>query len=273
MLRNRIITALLLIPLVVAAVLWLPSTWFALLIGAFLLLGSKEMAQLSNVNSPLALLLYAAVFSAMLATIYFVVPVEWKPLLQLLAVAWWLLITLYLLMRRKSIEAVPALRPGILLIGGVILAIAWLSVLDLHQKSANGPALVMFMFVLIWVADSGAYFAGRAWGKAKLSPVVSPGKTWAGAMGAMAGAVVCASGLWWLGLVSASLLSLILLCLLVTAVSIGGDLWESLLKRQAEVKDSGTLLPGHGGVLDRVDSLLAAAPVFAIGLDVLEALA
>ena len=137
---------------------------------------------------------------------------------------------------------------------------------QLHRSGDDGPVLVLFLFVLIWVADSGAYFAGRAFGKTKLSPFVSPGKTWAGAMGALAGAVFSAVVLitgGWAG--DAALVPFVLLSLLVTAVSIGGDLWESRLKREAGVKDSGNLLPGHGGVLDRVDSLLAAAPVFAVG--------
>jgi len=273
MLRNRIITAVILIPLVVAAILLLPSPWFAILIGFFLLLGSKEMAQLSNIKSPVLIGLYGLCFVIALLGIYFLLAAKWQVVLQIFAVLWWLAISVALLTRGKPVEAVGGKRLGILLLGGLVLLVAWLSVLNLHRQSENGPALVMFLFVLIWVAESGAYFAGRAWGKTKLSQFVSPGKTQAGAMGAMAGALVCAFGLWFSGLLSVSLIGLVLLCLLVTAVSIGGDLWESLLKRQAQVKDSGTLLPGHGGVLDRLDSLLAAAPVFVIGLDVLEALA
>jgi phosphatidate cytidylyltransferase len=133
--------------------------------------------------------------------------------------------------------------------------------------------LVLFLFVLIWMADSGAFFAGRAWGERKLAPAVSPGKTWTGAAGALGGAVICALVLDQLALLSLSIASLVLLCLLVTIASIGGDLFESLLKRQAGVKDSGTLLPGHGGALDRIDSLIAAAPVFTVGLGMLERLA
>jgi phosphatidate cytidylyltransferase len=126
---------------------------------------------------------------------------------------------------------------------------------------------VLFLLVLIWIADSGAYFAGRRWGRRKLAPLVSPGKTREGAYGALAG------GLLWGGVLAAlygvsvpQQGGLVLLCLLTVVASIVGDLYESLSKRERGVKDSGSLLPGHGGILDRIDSLTAAAPVFALGL-------
>ena len=179
---------------------------------------------------------------------------------------WWVSTTFLLIGRRSELPRVHGSRPVILLLGGLVLATAWISILDLHGAGASGPALVLFLFVLIWVADSGAYFAGRAFGKRKLSPFVSPGKTWAGAGGAVGGAILCALFMAAAAAAGqASLPALIVLSVLVTLVSIGGDLWESRLKREAGVKDSGNLLPGHGGVLDRVDSLLAAAPVFAVG--------
>jgi phosphatidate cytidylyltransferase len=134
--------------------------------------------------------------------------------------------------------------------------------IQLHQTPAIGSGLVMFLFVLIWVADSGAYFAGRAFGKHKLSPHVSPGKTWEGAFGALLGAVVCGVVLYRFEWFELSLVQLVFVCVATAWVSIGGDLFESVMKRQADMKDSGDLLPGHGGVLDRIDSLLAAAPVF-----------
>ncbi len=131
---------------------------------------------------------------------------------------------------------------------------------------------MLFLLVLIWIADSGAYFAGRRWGRVKLAPAVSPGKTREGVYGALAGAMLCALALAWMRPEIGAALVTIPLCLLTCLVSVAGDLFESLIKRQAGVKDSGTLLPGHGGVLDRIDSLTAAAPVFVFGLMWLEQL-
>jgi len=126
------------------------------------------------------------------------------------------------------------------------------------------------MMVLIWGADTGAYFAGRAFGKRKLAPQVSPGKSWEGVAGAMGVTVVVALvGGALLDVSGVALFGLVILSLITVAFSIVGDLMESLMKRRVGVKDSGTLLPGHGGVLDRIDSLTAAAPIFALGVSLL----
>jgi phosphatidate cytidylyltransferase len=155
---------------------------------------------------------------------------------------------------------------GVFVSGLLVLIPAWAGLVWIHQLS-RGPYLVLFLLVLIWIADSGAYFAGRRWGRRKLAPLVSPGKTREGAYGALAG------GLLWGGVLAAlygvsvpQQGCLVLLCLLTVVASIVGDLYESLSKRERGVKDSGSLLPGHGGILDRIDSLTAAAPVFALGL-------
>lgn len=266
MLWQRVLTALVLAPLVIAAILWLDSSLFSLILGGVVLLGAYEMGRLANLDRVPALAAFVVAVGVSLWLIaQFLQPVHRMPVQGLMA-AWWVLITLSLLARRRDLERVSQRRPAILLLGGLVLVVAWWSVVGLHASGPQGPPLVLFLFILIWVADSGAYFAGRAFGKRKLSPFVSPGKTWAGAYGALAGAVVSAALLMVAGYAGqATPIPLILLCLLVTLVSIGGDLWESRLKREAGVKDSGSLLPGHGGVLDRVDSLLAAAPVFALG--------
>jgi phosphatidate cytidylyltransferase len=122
------------------------------------------------------------------------------------------------------------------------------------------------LLLLIWAADTGAYFAGRRWGRHRLAPAISPGKTLEGVWGALAGAVVVALGfgVWW-GLEAVRSAGLVVLSVAVASISIAGDLLESNWKRLADLKDSGTLLPGHGGVLDRIDSMTAAAPFFALG--------
>ena len=266
MLWQRLITALVLVPLVVAGILYLDTGVLAAVIGVIVLIGAYEMARLANLHNRIAQggFILAVALAQWLAWQY-LQPAHLVYLQWTMAV-WWVFTTLALVSRRNELPRVHGSRPGTLILGGLVLVTAWSSIMALHASGERGPILMLFLFVLIWVADSGAYFAGRAFGRRKLSPFVSPGKTWAGAGGAAAGAVVSAMLLEAGGAAgAASLAGLIGLSLLVTAVSIGGDLWESRLKREAGVKDSGNLLPGHGGVLDRIDSLLAAAPVFGLG--------
>jgi phosphatidate cytidylyltransferase len=149
----------------------------------------------------------------------------------------------------------------------LILSAPWAALVELHGGSAQGPLLVLFLMMLVWTADSLAFFVGRRFGRTKLAPAVSPGKTRAGVYGALGGAAAWGLLLGLsLGLGPLETLLAALLCGLTVSVSVVGDLYESLLKRRRGVKDSSHLLPGHGGMLDRVDSLTAAAPVFVLGL-------
>jgi phosphatidate cytidylyltransferase len=266
MLRLRILTALVLVPVAVAGILWLPTPWFAAALGLVFLVGSLELARLCNLHSRMAQLGFAVlVGSVMFAGWWLLVPERTRALLWLLA-GWWVIVGILMVVRRRPLERIDARRWGILSLGAAVLLGAWLALVMLHANPSAGPALVLFLVVLIWVADSCAYFAGRAFGRRKLSPFVSPGKTWEGVAGATLGAVAAAVALTALGMVDAvPMIAVVSLCVAVTWASIGGDLWESRLKREAGVKDSGAVLPGHGGVLDRFDSLLAAAPVFVAG--------
>ncbi len=274
MLWQRVLTALVLIPLTVAGILLLDSGVLAALFGAAVLLGALEMGRLAKLAQPAARYGFVAAVAVVLwLAWHYLLPVHVRSLQAIMAL-WWLLMTVALVARRSELPRAVGSRPAVLLLGGLVLTSAWLSIVTLHASGAHGPILVLFLFVLIWVADSGAYFVGRAFGRRKLSPFVSPGKTWAGAAGAAVGAVASALVLSASGLVGdPPVVALVLLSVLVTAVSIGGDLWESRLKREAGVKDSGSLLPGHGGMLDRIDSLLAAAPVFALGAGLIGAAA
>lgn len=130
----------------------------------------------------------------------------------------------------------------------------------------------MFFLILIWVADSGAYFSGQIFGRHKLAPHISPGKSVEGVVGALLGGILCAGVLVWLQWLKIPAPLLMLLCASTVMVSVGGDLWESVLKRERGVKDSGNILPGHGGVLDRIDSQIAAGPFFVAGLLLLGAM-
>lgn len=269
MLWPRVLTALVLAPLAIAAILLLETPYFAIVLGALVLVGAAELARLSGLEKPTASWAFAGLVGAGLWLAWVLLDsgsLHWA--LWLLA-AWWCVMTVVLVLRRAQLVRVSGLRVGNLVIGGLLLAGAWASVVALHSE-ASGPVLVLYLFVLIWLADSGAYFAGRALGRHKLSPAVSPGKTWEGAIGGLAGAAVAALVLVLGGFAGQlPLAAFVTLSLLVALVSIGGDLWESRLKREAGVKDSGSLLPGHGGMLDRVDSLIAAAPVYVLGLSLI----
>jgi phosphatidate cytidylyltransferase len=192
------------------------------------------------------------------------------------AVAWWfaslLIIRQYEFDPRQvrwlvgsAVQFHPSWLLGML--GVIVLVPPWLSLLVLHGSATPGSALVLMLMALVWTADSGAYAAGRLWGRTKVAPKVSPGKTWEGVYGGMAAAALTAviAGQW-IGFGWRTQVSLVLLGIVTVLFSIIGDLFESLIKRMAGVKDSGRLLPGHGGVLDRIDSVTAAAPVFALGL-------
>ena len=153
-----------------------------------------------------------------------------------------------------------------MVLGLIILVPTWCSLVYL-KSLANGSAFIIYLLFLIWAADSGAYFIGRKWGKRKLASHVSPGKTWEGTIaGIISGLFVTMAFILFTENIVNNEILFILISILVIVMSVIGDLMESIVKRNANIKDSGHLLPGHGGILDRIDSLTAAAPVFTFGL-------
>ncbi|HHH37950.1 MAG TPA: phosphatidate cytidylyltransferase [Sedimenticola sp.] len=270
MLLQRLITALVLIPLVVGGVLYLPTPGFALVLALIVLYGGWEWGALAGLSGLLARITYLFSIALLLGGVWLLLERDaaWGLRIAGLASLWWLLVAVWLIRYRPERTRPPS--PGLRVAAGqVVLIPFWTALVRLHASGSDGPALVLFLMVLIWVADSGAYFAGRRWGRVKLAPRISPGKTREGVYGALLGAALCGVLLGWFRPESGPLPLLIPFCIGIALVSVCGDLFESLLKRLAGAKDSGHLLPGHGGVLDRIDSLIAASPVFVSGLSLL----
>jgi phosphatidate cytidylyltransferase len=265
-LKLRAITALSLVPLVIAAILLLPSSAFAVVVMGVLLLAAREWCELAGLSTRMARVSYLAGILALM-TLLWVWP-RWQVWLLGISAIWWVAQSLVLL-RVREIPRVEGIQWSLLAVGILVLVGPWAALVHLHGLAEIGPGLVLFLMLLIWTADSMAYFVGRAWGggRAKLAPLLSPGKTRVGVYGALVGAAVCGLVFAWIH--SASLpgtLVILVICGVSVAISVVGDLYESLLKRRRGLKDSGQLLPGHGGMLDRIDSLTAAAPVFALGV-------
>ncbi len=268
MLGYRLLTALVLIPLVVLAVFRLSNPAFALASTLVPLAGIWELTTLAGLEGKGWRLAVVAAGALLLMVLWRFGATVWADGLLLALGGWWLVNLIVLLSGRVEPRSFTGLRVVRLLLGLLFLSGAWLALVRLHQLP-NGPVLVLFVLALVWVADSAAYFAGRALGRHKLAPHISPGKTMEGAGGALAGAALFSLLGHYMGWLPLNAFSALLLGVATAAVSVGGDLWESLLKRERGVKDSGSLLPGHGGVLDRVDSQIAALPFFLAGLMIL----
>jgi phosphatidate cytidylyltransferase len=261
MLKQRIITALILLPIALGGFFFLDGAAFALFIGVVVTLGAWEWARLAGFEVQSQRVAYAAAVAVILYGAW-LLPVV-APWLLGAAVLWWLVATLLVLSYPDSSRYWGGL-PGKLVIGLLILLPAWQGLVLLKQwPQANG--LIIAVMVLVWGADIGAYFAGKAFGRRKLAPRVSPGKSWEGFYGGLLASllITLVVGLQQ-GWQSADLMLALAGAALVVAVSVIGDLTESMFKRQSGIKDSSNLLPGHGGVLDRIDSLTAAIPVFAV---------
>lgn len=258
MLRQRIITALVLAALVLGAIFWLPANVTAGVITLLVLAGAWEWAAFPGLKHPAARVAYVAVIAACIAFVWSQ-GTDSPRADQLLSAAliWWLVAFVWIATMPSAVNRASAALAGIL-----VLVPAWLALIRLHQ---HAPFWLLFLLLLVVAADVGAYFAGRRFGRHKLAPKVSPGKTWEGVLGGLvAAALMAVAGTAWFNVHVGSFIGV---CAIVVLASIVGDLTESLFKRHAGLKDSGTLLPGHGGVLDRVDSVTAAAPIFLLGME------
>lgn len=274
MLKQRICTAAILIPCVILAIFFLPTVVLAAIFGAIVLLGAWEWAKLFKWDSPgLRLSFVAITFLVLFAEFYISRSALGLQAVLWTAPVWWLIAGGWIYRYNQSkVTAANQLLPlsqrlkG-LLIGLLVLTPPWLTLVTLHGSDIYGPRYVLFLLLLIWLADTAAYVFGRSFGRRKLAPQVSPGKTWEGVFGALLSTGIFAvSGASLLNVPDDSRLIFVFICLVSVIFSIIGDLFESMIKRRAGVKDSGELLPGHGGVLDRIDSVTAAAPLFLFGI-------
>lgn len=267
MLRDRLLTALILIPLFISLVLLLPPKHFSIVTGLLLILCAYEWSSLMGVKAFPKNILYPFFMIVLLVLMLYLLyrHILSVPMMLYAAFIFWLLATIFVISYPKTsrIWSKSVLLRG--LMGIMVLAPCWVA-LNVIRIFPYGTYLLLFVFVLIWGADSGAYFVGKKWGKTKLAPLVSPGKSWQGLFGALVtSAILVLSVSLWLQFPYVVWGPLLLLSLITVLFSVVGDLFESMLKRNEGLKDSGRLLPGHGGILDRIDSLTAAAPIFALG--------
>ncbi|MFO7594597.1 MAG: phosphatidate cytidylyltransferase [Pseudomonadota bacterium] len=264
MLKQRVITALILAPLALWGIWQLSTESFAFAMALIFLLGAWEWSRLSGLHKRPGRTIYSAMLAAMMYGVYLLLQVDnWILVILVIALMWWTLglMTVLTYPQSGTLWQSAAARGAA---GVFIMLPAWAAIVMLHQEFGAGYVILLVM--LIWGADTGAYFAGRTFGRHKLAARVSPGKTWEGVFGGMALALaISVVGAYWLG-AAGNIPLFLLIVLLTVAISVLGDLIESLFKRIANLKDSGGLLPGHGGVLDRIDSLTAAAPMFTLGL-------
>jgi len=258
LLRTRVITALVLAPLVIAAIYLLPLPLCAAFFWLIAAAGAWEWAGLAGIGGRAGRGLCLLVLAALALGSWFV-PDLW-PWVLWLGAAFWVLAGVAVLTYPRGGRI--TVTPLVAVPAGLIVAwSAWLALVVIRTHP-GGASWVLWLLLLVWGADIGAYFAGRAFGRRKLAPAVSPGKTWEGLFGGAAVSLLVTLVL--LVPMGAFSLAWVPLVLVLVAVSGFGDLFESVMKRARGVKDSGALLPGHGGALDRIDSVVAALPVFAL---------
>lgn len=262
MLKTRLLTALILLTAFLAALFYLLGIFWAVLLLGLTVAASREWCRLGRFS--VRQTIFYLIFTTLLGgELLFLVSeaVSLNPastaMVWLYAVSgiFWLLWVPIQLKTAQSIRST-----------SIFMLLGWLVLLPtclaLYQLRAIDPSLLLGLMGVVWVSDSTAYFAGRAYGKRKLAPQISPGKTWEGVIAALIGVLIYAMAwLYWVDKGNIPASWLIPLLLMLAVLGIIGDLFESLLKRQAGVKDSGNILPGHGGILDRIDALVSTLPV------------
>ena len=259
MLMWRVITALVLLPVVLGAVFLTEREVFRWIAGAFFLAAGWEWAGMMRGANALLRTGWCVLLVAVMVLAEHFRPqwlLVWLPL-------WWLLALVWVVMYPRATAGWYRL-PVQAVIGLALLVPSWQAILLVQDQGAvglGGPWALMFILLWVWAADTGAYFAGRAFGKHKLAPRVSPGKTLEGLVGGIALSLAIVALVGWKVPLEVTAVPLALVAVVTVLASVLGDLFESMAKRQAGIKDSGKILPGHGGMLDRIGSITAALPV------------
>jgi len=282
MLKQRITTALILLPVVLLLFFTVALEFFAAAIGLVVFLVALEWAKLAGFQSIVHRAIFAVAVSLVNLGIWILEPnfatwpsLSWPnffaadlPLIALFCgVAGFVISSLIVFSYKPSPNwwANPLVQSflGLIMLPALFVALISIRKVAMLDEPFRGGGLVLYMFCLIWAADSGAYFAGKAFGKNKLAPVVSPNKTWEGAIGGLCLSVIVGwAGAYLLGMDIQDPLLFSGVLFFLAAASVLGDLFESAMKRVSGIKDSGQMLPGHGGFLDRLDSTVVVAPLF-----------
>lgn len=257
-LAQRVVTAAVILAFLLPAFLLLPKLFGEMLVALFVLGAAWEWAAFPGWRSMGARLAYVAMIAALIALAEFAVPrIVSASGVAFASMAWWAVALVCI--TRFPIRISPAMA---VVCGALVLVPAWVSMTALLETPVGGRTLLLLALATVWAADVGAFFAGRRFGRVKLAPRVSPGKTWEGVIGGLlCAALTAAAGAAWLGHAAGPAIAV---GVSVAALSVVGDLTVSMFKRNSGLKDSGNLFPGHGGVLDRVDSVTAAAPLFVL---------
>jgi phosphatidate cytidylyltransferase len=281
LLKQRIITALILAPAAISAIFYLSLINFAAVILVVMAIGAWEWGPLMGCASKRYRIAFVSITSILIAMLWYFLTLDqlWQApkllteqanIVLWLAVAWWFLSAGLTFVYPRCSAFWSSHRSVRGLFGWLTLVPTWLAFMVLRTSeyqvdSYHGAQLLMFLFLMVWSADVGAYFVGKSIGKHKLLPNVSPGKTLEGFLGGVIFACIMVSiAGYFIDWSFEQYCIVIPVTILITTISVLGDLNESMFKRQAGVKDSGTILPGHGGVLDRIDSLTATAPIYAL---------
>ena len=252
--KQRVLTAIIALATLAVVLFWLPPQAVQIVLALLMLAGAWEWSGFLGGAGRVTRAIYVAIIAVSIIGVATALA-PYSEQLLLISIVAWLFALLWTFAYPTPIPAIVRWLAGWFVLVPMYAALMHLFAIDRW--------LLLFALLIVWIADTGAYFAGKFFGRVKLAPGISPGKTWEGVIGGMLAVALLAIGR--ASLTEADWTTLVPFCLGVAVLSIVGDLTVSMFKRTAGVKDSGTLFPGHGGVLDRVDSIAAAAPLFAVG--------